>query len=142
MLKFVFLLLIQFSLHNAYGGECDAYTVLEEQYQCGDSGYPLRFGQKYCQKFIDKRQNFSPEGQMWLAQVRECLITEANSISAIDCRELKKLAFESHGECYERTGFCDLSTGDRRELYKMIVPQFWRVRLIVDGLNLLKRCRD
>tara|TARA_R100000656_G_scaffold105917_1_gene77998 strand:+ start:147 stop:572 length:426 start_codon:yes stop_codon:yes gene_type:complete len=135
-------LLISLPIVAASASECDAYLEIEQQYECGKSGYPIRFGHKYCEKFIDKRENFSHEGQVWLAQVRECLIAEANSLSAIDCRELKKLAFESHGECYERTGFCELSKKDRKELYKMIVPQFWRVRLIIDGVNLLKRCRD
>ncbi len=138
----LFAILLLLPLVVAKANECDAYLDIEQQYHCGKSGYPLKFGHKYCQKFIAKKERFSVEGQLWLAQVRECLISEVNSLAAIDCRELKKLAFESHGDCYEKAGFCELSSSDRKELYKMIVPQFWRVRLVQDGLSLLRSCKD
>lgn len=140
-MRLLFLVLL-FASIPSYADECSAYQEIENNYQCGTKGYPLKFGYKYCRKFIDNQDQFSPQGQAWLALTRECLIAEVESFSVSSCRELKKLAFDSHGECFERAGFCNLAKEDRKELYKMIIPQFWRVRLIVDGINLLKSCKD
>ena len=121
-------------------GECDFYQKLESEYQCHSKGYPINFGYKYCLKFINKKKTFSEDGQIWLANTRECLINELKNTSFNDCKELRDFAFDSHGPCYEQAGFCSLTKKDRKELYKMILPQFWRVSLIVEGLSLLNSC--
>ena len=36
----------------ANAGNCDFYTqCVEPRFQCGSSGYPLGYGDKYCRKF-------------------------------------------------------------------------------------------
>lgn len=120
--------------------DCDFYVALEDEYQCGSAGYPLNFGLKYCQKFIDKNDSFSFDGQQWLKNTRECLINELNDQSFYDCKELKKFAFDSHSNCYEEAGFCSLSRADRQKLYNIVLPQLWRIGLIFDGLSLMRSC--
>ncbi len=131
------LLLISFVANSS---ECDFYQQLDSEYQCENKGYPINFGYKYCIKFINKKSSFSAEGQQWLANTRECLINELKNTSFNNCQELKDFAFDSHNNCYEQAGFCSLSKKDRKQLYKMILPQFWRVGLIFDGLSLLRSC--
>tara|TARA_R110002049_G_scaffold156382_2_gene321365 strand:- start:332 stop:751 length:420 start_codon:yes stop_codon:yes gene_type:complete len=136
------LLIALFLLMNftVVAGECDFYQKLESEYQCHSKGYLINFGYKYCLKFINKKKTFSEDGQIWLANTRECLINELKNTSFNDCKELKKFAFDTHTTCYQQAGFCSLEKKDRKELYKMILPQFWRVGLIFDGLSLLRSC--
>lgn len=136
-----FWVIILFLLNmSAQASECDFYQKLESEYQCHSKGYPINFGYKYCLQFINKKKSFSLEGQQWLANTRECLINELKNTGFNNCKELRDFAFESHGPCYEQAGFCSLSKKDRKELYKMILPNFWRVSLIFDGLSLLRSC--
>lgn len=134
------LLFFLFTSLSVQASECDFYQQLEGEYQCQSKGYPINFGYRYCLKFINNKNSFSDDGQQWLANTRECLINEIKNTGFNDCEELKEFAFESHSNCYEQAGFCSLSKKDRRQLYKMIIPQFWRVGLIFDGLSLLRSC--
>jgi len=99
---------------------CSFYaTCLEPTYQCGESGYPIGYGQKYCTAFSDQRDKLTPEpGQVWMLDTMQCLqrflVPEATHAegAAQTCEELNDKAFGSHAECYIDNGLCTLPVED------------------------------
>jgi hypothetical protein len=56
---------------------CLFYTqCLDSIYPCGDNGYALGYGAKFCNKFQASKEEFSPEGKLWLSSVTSCLQQE------------------------------------------------------------------
>ena len=95
--------------------KCAFYAnCLETRYQCGPDGYPLGYGQFYCQKFSDNRGLLSAQGQEWMLATMHCLqlalVPDAIEATppASDCEALKEQAFGSHAGCYTNNGFCAL----------------------------------
>ena len=53
---------------------CDFYTdCLEAKFQCGPDGYPIGYGYKYCDKFLEEYDEFSADGQKWIDGTLTCL---------------------------------------------------------------------
>ncbi|KAF9228276.1 hypothetical protein BS17DRAFT_773401 [Gyrodon lividus] len=93
--------------------QCSFYaTCLESRYHCGPDGYPIGYGQKYCQKFSDERSNLDAQGQKWMIDTMHCLqfvlVPDAIDANATTCNALKDQAFASHAGCYTSNGFCTL----------------------------------
>ena len=45
----------------ANNGDCSFYTqCVEQKFQCGENGYPLAYGHRYCRKFTDNQACFTP----------------------------------------------------------------------------------
>ncbi len=103
---------------------CDYYRCKEEsqpqEEQCGDSGYYLGYGLKYCQRFQQStRSHLSAAGDRWLDSVMNCLMRSNEEEVTPDqsCQELKTIAFDSHPGCYVQTGFCELSWNDKAWIF-------------------------
>ncbi|KAF4610711.1 hypothetical protein D9613_007295 [Agrocybe pediades] len=100
-------------------GQCDFYRdCLEARYNCGPDGYPLGYGEKYCNKFSQSQDRLSAKGQKWMLDTMECLqrtlvpdATGAEGASA-DCKALEDQAFDSHSVCYLQNGLCSLEPQD------------------------------
>ncbi|KAG8215824.1 hypothetical protein J3R82DRAFT_7766 [Butyriboletus roseoflavus] len=97
--------------------QCAFYAdCLESRYQCGPTGYPIGYGQYYCQKFSDNRTLFDPKGQQWMIDTMHCLqlalVGKAIDASPTACQALKDQAFASHAGCYINNGFCTLDVHD------------------------------
>jgi hypothetical protein len=123
--------------------DCEFYTCYESNRKCGQFGYPIGFGEKYCLKFEKKTSNFSKHGQEFIHKTRSCLIQNLYEISyELSCRKLKKKSFDDHVKCYVEGGYCELSKADRKELYKAAWPTFWRGRVIKAGIEIKKVCRS
>lgn len=92
--------------------DCDWYKeCLEERMQCGSEGYPLRYGNKYCNRFVDNLNEFSPKGQEWVKGTLSCLKRDLKDYlhrNKYYCSDLERDAFKSHPECYAKNGFCSL----------------------------------
>jgi hypothetical protein len=92
--------------------DCSFYNNrLEKKYNCGPDGYPMRYGDKICNRFSTTYNEFSPSGQAWIDKTRKCLTTSLIPLfsdSKYDCKSLEKYAFDTHDDCYVNTGFCDL----------------------------------
>lgn len=87
---------------------CDFYSqCLEEKYQCGEKGYPIGYGYKYCNKFLENFNDFPQKGQEWISKTLVCLKKTLN-FKFLDCQDVYDSAFESHPLCYVESGFCDL----------------------------------
>ncbi|KAK7057665.1 hypothetical protein R3P38DRAFT_3252746 [Favolaschia claudopus] len=98
---------------------CTFYAdCLESRYQCGSSGYPLGYGQKFCTKFQTQRASLSEKGQAWMLATLHCLqealVPDASGAPHADgsCAALKKTAFDSHAPCYVSNGLCTLNPSD------------------------------
>ncbi len=109
--------------------ECGFYReCLEEKYHCGDSGYPLAYGEKYCHRFNSLNEsNLSPEGLKWrdatLVCLQEDLVGRLLSPSYVaNCDQLKQVAYNSHPRCYTQKGnsICDLRADDWKTISKVV----------------------
>ncbi len=113
------------SICSSYIGTCDYYSCIEQEViTCGDSGYALGYGGKYCQRFTE--MTFAPHrtaieeaaypanGAAWRDRVKSCLMQELeqylDSGKEVSCSELRAYAFKSHPDCYTRSpSFCELT---------------------------------
>jgi len=108
---------------------CDFYqTCLENVFACGEDGYPLSYGKKYCQQFLafkptsaaqSDSQTLSSLGIQWrdntLLRLQNTLVDKlSGDISKLSCDSIKDAAFESHTDCYLNDGIsvCNLPVGD------------------------------
>jgi hypothetical protein len=106
-------------------GACDYYRCRDAQStgQCGDEGYYLGFGHRYCLRYRQVTEpRLSAQGQRWSAQTRQCLmeILEADIEDTPDCAALREAGYDSHLDCYADSGFCDLSLSDRQLLFSTV----------------------
>ena len=107
--------------------QCAFYAnCLESRYHCGPDGFPIGYGQYYCQKFSDDRGMFDAQGQQWLIDVMHCLqlalVGDAvdNTPPSLTCKALEAEAFAAHPGCYIDNGFCALSVGDWATLLEIV----------------------
>jgi len=111
-------------------GQCQFYRdCLEARYHCGPAGYPLGYGEKYCEKFSQSQDRLSSKGQIWMLDTMECLqrylVPDATSgeVSPSSCDALKEKAFDSHSICYVRDGLCTLELHDYLVIFEIVGVQ-------------------
>ncbi len=123
---------------------CSFYDSLETHFQCDNRGYPLSYGKKFCLKFLDKRGQFSEDGQQWIDSTMLCLMKHLNNLDPdLSCKALRKEAFASHIPCYIDNGYCNLSKEDRKLVYKIAIPSsVFHPRVWNQGIKVLQRCRE
>ena len=123
------------------GDSCSYYKCEEINRRCGDKGYLIRFGLKYCEKIKSKENRFSTDGKIWMNETRRCLISKVMEIdSMISCRNLKKEAFKSHGPCYVNNGYCTLSKSDKKVILSLIKGQIFNFKTWLAGIRVLSSC--
>lgn len=111
--------------------DCEFYRCIEAQLQCGEEGYPLRYGYRYCRRFAERSRHFNNEvnvcgfvtlssyflslflqGKQWILDVMKCLMKESSVygelLTSNSCTELEHRAFQSHSNCYINNGFCSV----------------------------------
>jgi len=97
---------------------CAFYAdCLESRYHCGPDGYPIGYGQEFCEKYSDGREALSARGKTWMLDVMQCLqrtlVPEATgSAAGVTCDVIEKKAFASHASCYVHSGLCWLPPTD------------------------------
>lgn len=111
---------------------CQFYSAcLEPTRPCGDDGYALGYGERYCYAF--KNTRFSAKGEQWRDGVMMCLQEELVSHlkatgpvggrgSDAVCRDIHDFAFASHPGCYTRPGrsICFLPPTDIAAVFSTI----------------------
>ena len=112
---------------------CQFYVnCLEARNQCGQGGYALGYGNKYCLSF--NRLELSQQGEDWITGTMACLqgalIDVASRTSS--CESIKQTAFKSHVKCYVDNGFCDLGLEDQVKISETVI---WDVLTSVEGIN-------
>ncbi|GFF86447.1 hypothetical protein IFM53868_04815 [Aspergillus udagawae] len=106
---------------------CDFYAqCLESRYQCGLSGYPIGFGQKFCEKSLVWRPKMSASGQEWITKTILCLQEElvpfTNDSKSQSCSGLKQYALGTHAGCYVKSGVCTLPVEDWGRILEIVAP--------------------
>lgn len=112
---------------------CDYYRqCLEPRFKCGDTGYPIGYGERYCNKFLSLNTPnnliLSLAGVKWRNSTLKCLQIELDlgvaNHSFNSCDELTNYAFDSHPGCYTlaSANICDLPIADWRVITS--VPNF------------------
>jgi hypothetical protein len=104
---------------NPVRDTCSFYAdCVESRYDCGPTGYPLNYGQPYCQKFTAAKSQLSEQGKQWVSDTMLCLQTSLvpealGEPSAVKtCQALHDKAFASHVGCYVQSGLCQLPPTD------------------------------
>jgi len=110
--------------------ECNFYfDVLEQRYPCGESGYAVGYGGKYCRVFGANRDELSEKGDKWRISAMKCLINSLRMFllenaenRSLSCQSIKEYGFDSHPKCYTSTNpsFCDLKPKDYRTVLRLI----------------------
>lgn len=112
---------------------CEFYKkCLDFHFNCDvDTGYPLAFAYNYCNSYSKYVKNYSESIQKWVNEVKICLKKSLknfyeNSINnnTYDCESLKKHAFESHPECYVKSGLCEVFSDNTYELIQLLDDVF------------------
>lgn len=100
--------------------DCGFYaSCAEAAWHCGPSGYPIGYGLKNCQKFMNRLDQFTAEGQAWIFRVLTCLqkfLVKPLSSCDSTCDSIKTQAFDSHPVCYVDSGVCSLGLWDNVQL--------------------------
>jgi hypothetical protein len=131
----------QSECRNPQPNNCNFYAqCMESRYHCGPTGYPIRYGQYYCDKFVIDASLLSPKGQTWMVNVMLCLqrdlvpyaLGAAQGFS--DCQALKTFAFSTHPVCYVGSGLCTLPVTD----WEVIVEKIVGVTTLFDSWDAFK----
>lgn len=124
-------------------GSCGFYACEEKRHHCGPRGYPLGYGFKFCQVFLNTEREYSLPAKSWLRRVRVCLMESfkrVNGDTHKTCRKVKNDSFRSHIGCYKRTGFCDLRSSDRLQIIWALRNSVIYPEAIRDGLAVMETC--
>lgn len=106
---------------------CNFYaSCLEATCKCGEQGYGLSYGKKYCEKFLGS-YSFSEKGRKWRDATLVCLqerlyAAVPNDSVLCDCKAISQTAYKSHVECYTQSGnsICSLDIADLGVVYDLI----------------------
>lgn len=138
-MRFIYVLLFTLIISTATAAEvtchasnnsCDAYLCLEQKHQCGYTGYPLKFGYRFCQNFLDLKPN-SEKLQKWLDDVRYCLQDKLIQNESYHCNNLFDASIDAHVSCYEETGYCELNRSEQNYVKKQIIKEFMMAPIYV-----------
>jgi len=110
---------------------CQYYACLDERFQCGAEGYPLKFALPACEWFGSFCGGLltSAESHAWVASVTVCLqdSIEHKQTALQDCQQLATFAFDSHAYCYTNGAkqyggprYCDLTATDKDLIYQCL----------------------
>nr|CAG8477417.1 150_t:CDS:2 [Entrophospora candida] len=98
--------------NNPAPNSCNFYTdCLEKKFHCGATGYQIKYGLKYCEKFKNSSNLFTSRGKKWITDTMLCLqnaLVPTYNSNATTCSEITKTAFDSHPDCYVNSGLCNI----------------------------------
>ena len=129
--------------------DCSFYLCQDKWRGCSQGvtsqskeSYLVDFGYHYCQKFLTIEKGFfSSSGEMWLSEVRQCLMEKIEKLPQnISCQSIKRKSKMHHFNCYYETGFCDLPFKDKKQLVSFIKPELKRLDVMLSGLGLILAC--
>jgi hypothetical protein len=126
-----------------YINSCNYYLCRESNQNCGETGYYLRFGYPYCEKFtVSEKPDLSYEGNIWLDKVGLCLREQLELISnETSCGDTESSAIQSHIYCYLTTGFCNLKLNDQIQIFGIVYKELSDTRFMKVLLEIGSRCQ-
>lgn len=114
---------------------CAYYLQVEAEEHCGPDGYPLKFGYRLCEKYLEAQPTMRPNVRRWFPKIRYCLQNYLEDYRGTirDCSDLHRKAINSHVGCYLETGFCELGVLDQADI--LAVTNVDLLNLDVMGLS-------
>lgn len=103
---------------------CDYYLCKARELNCTSTDYPVKFGYKLCQRYLQDQHTAPRAFETWFPAVRECLQKKFDALQLHSCQNIDETAFSTHVDCYIQTGFCQLSTSDKAWL---VVETSWQM---------------
>jgi hypothetical protein len=104
---------------------CSFYSAcVEHETPCGEQGYALGYGEKYCTAF--ENISLSPRGESWKFSVMHCLqealVPYSQPASTASCDTILNTAFASHPVCYTQpsNSICFLPPSDSAAILSTI----------------------
>jgi hypothetical protein len=120
---------------------CSFYDCLERNCQCGEEGYPLGYGRRYCQLFSN--YPFEGRGSEWRDATLRCLqrsLIQFSQCPPTTCQSLHSEAFDSHPYCYTSSGVCLLSPQDLLGILAITYGDILNVEGVTQILETARRC--
>jgi hypothetical protein len=133
------------SCDHPNGADCSFYrSCLDATHPCGDDGYALAYGERFCNAFITHREAFSSAGQRWLAGVRSCLQRELVPLlhEPATCAAVQDKAYATHPGCYTAgdNGVCQLPIADLVELGRLLGDDLYTARALAQIRDVARTC--
>ncbi|MCB0420474.1 MAG: hypothetical protein KDD61_05735 [Bdellovibrionales bacterium] len=137
--------------------DCTFYrSCLESQYQCGQEGYPLGYGEKYCQRFhsLNTPQSFndkrlSTKGVKWRNRTLVCLqdelIREQFQKGFLNCENIKNVGFQTHARCYAKAdpSICGLPLSDWKAIASIVdIKDYGKPESVKQILEVIVACGE
>lgn len=122
---------------------CDYYYEVENQYNCGKKGYPLKFGFRMCELYKKAEPKMPERVKEWFPKVRLCLqqfIHDNQFFSEKSCKDLRKAALNSHVKCYEDTGYCQLSFSDKLKIIEVTSTNMFSTSILSMAFKVESSC--
>ncbi|CAF3182407.1 unnamed protein product [Rotaria socialis] len=128
---------------------CEFYELLEMMVPCGASGYVNDFAYKYCEAYLDERDNFIDK--KWQNGVRTCLqrsmLSKLQSNPGASCAQIRTWGFNSHLGCYMRpipsspeVKFCRLPSKDIIKISRIAIGEVIEREVRGQFAKMVKEC--
>ncbi|CAF1242342.1 unnamed protein product [Adineta ricciae] len=128
---------------------CEFYSSLEKLMPCGKNGYVIGFGYRYCEAYLDARNEFNDT--KWQNGVRVCLqrtmLSKLPTISEASCSQISEWGFDSHFGCYmhpipdsPEINFCHLKSMDIIKIGWIATSKLLKQEVLNQFLKLIKQC--
>uniref|UniRef100_A0A7M5XEX2 Uncharacterized protein n=1 Tax=Clytia hemisphaerica TaxID=252671 RepID=A0A7M5XEX2_9CNID len=124
--------------HKPHGQTCAWYPeCIEKRQICpGNDNYAMKYAHHFCTKFGQEYSTFGTTGQKWVDATRLCLqraLVPYLDDQSVTCKNLKKVAFDSHVCCYLGGPACTPSNEIRPSVCDVPIKDWLRLFWIVKG---------
>lgn len=92
---------------------CESYRAVNSALNCSPDNYLIRFGYKYCVKYVLLENTYQPQTQRVLEKIRSCLVTQTINDTQLTCENSEARAMKHHLKCYLQAGFCSLPLSEK-----------------------------
>jgi hypothetical protein len=137
----VFLVLLLNITNVQSHSRCQEYLRLHQQTECSDNHYLKKFAYKYCLRYEQRKMKFTLQGQLWIENVKQCLLTSViHSSHQNSCKKIAQSAYEKHAHCYIRYGYCNLPYSDKRAVFYTVWDSLYKIKTLVSAFRVQKHC--
>lgn len=107
---------------------CEYYKTVDSALQCGQDDYIKKWAYPQCVHYLELEKNKSPlvdeSLSKFFPKIRLCLQNWLRRHSSeVNCSNLDEAALQSHVDCYQELGFCQLPISSKLRLQRIIPLQ-------------------
>ena len=105
-------------------GTCSYYQCLSYGMSCADTDYTTNLALRFCVRFDETLETYTPQGRAFIKRVEVCLQDEIEKsfTPQTTCSDLGANAPAQHTSCYVRSGFCSLPFRDQTRIAQLVLP--------------------